>query len=149
MRFRSKADKRAVYYEFPSAWKITMTIAYWCILISALLPYIWAALAKLSKPGLDNREPRIFLDNLDGWGQRAHWTQLNGFETFPAFAAAVIVGSLVNNIEQIYLDSLAALFVVCRVLHGVFYVLNMATLRSTVWLISMGSWIGIFVLSGT
>lgn len=125
-----------------------MTIAYWCILVAALLPYIWTVMAKLSKPGFDNHNPRVFLDSLVGWGQRANWAQINGFETFPAFAAAVIVGSLVDNVDQNTLDALAITFVLCRFIHGILYVTDMAVLRSIVWLVSMASWVGIFVLSG-
>eukprot|EP01035_Chromulina_nebulosa_P035064 gene35064-47116_t len=39
----------------------------------------------------DNAAPRVMLAKLDGWRQRANWAQLNGFEAFPPFAAAVII----------------------------------------------------------
>lgn len=124
-----------------------MTIAYWCVLAAAIIPYIWVVTAKLSKPGLNNNEPRIFLNELKGWGQRANWAQANSFEAFPAFAAAVIIGSVVSNVDQNTLDALALLFIICRLLHGVFYIANKAALRSTVWFIGMTSWVSIFVLS--
>lgn len=46
-----------------------MKIAYWCILIAALLPYIWTVMAKLSTPGFDNHNPkyaRRFSDHFCG-----------------------------------------------------------------------------------
>lgn len=124
-----------------------MTTAHWCVLVAALMPYLWTVLAKLSKPGLNNSQPRNFLNSLDGWGQRANWAQANSFEAFPAFAAAVIIGSLSANIEQNTLNILAIVFIICRLLHGVFYITDKATLRSIAWFIGIGSWVSIFVLS--
>ncbi|NRB37067.1 MAG: MAPEG family protein [Pseudomonadales bacterium] len=124
-----------------------MTIAYWCVLAAAIIPYIWVIAAKASKPGLNNNEPRVFLNELEGWGKRANWAQANSFEAFPAFAAAVIIASIVSNIEQNTLDALALLFVACRLLHGVFYITDKATFRSIVWFIGICSWVSIFVLS--
>ena len=124
-----------------------MTIAYWCVLAAAIIPYIWVIIAKASKPGFNNNKPRIFLNELKGWGQRANWAQANSFEAFHAFAAAVIIGSVVSNVEQNTLDALALLFVICRLLHGIFYITDKATLRSIVWFIGISSWVSIFVLS--
>lgn len=124
-----------------------MTIAYWCVLIAALLPYVWVVMAKVSKPGFNNHQPRIFLDTLDGWGQRANWAQVNSFEAFPAFAAAVIIASQIAVIEQGTLNALAALFIVCRVLYGVFYITDRATLRSLVWFVGVASWVSMLALS--
>ena len=124
-----------------------MTIAYWCVLAAGIIPYIWVITAKASKPGFNNNKPRIFLDELEGWGQRANWAQANSFEAFPAFAAAVIIGSVVANVEQNTLDALALLFVICRLLHGIFYITDKATLRSIVWFVGISSWVSIFVLS--
>ncbi len=124
-----------------------MTIAYSCVLIAALMPYLWTGLAKISKANYDNHQPREFLKQLDGWGQRANWAQKNSFEAFPAFAAAVIIASMIGHIEQSTLDKLALLFIASRLLHGFFYITNLATLRSIVWLIGIGSWVSIFILS--
>ena len=124
-----------------------MTIAFWCVLVAALMPYIWTISAKASRPGFDNSKPRIFLNGLQGWGERANWAQVNSFEAFPAFAAAVVIASIIGNIVPETLDKLALLFIVCRILYGCFYLANLATLRSIVWIISVGSWVSIFILS--
>lgn len=124
-----------------------MTTAYWCVLIAALMPYIWTAAAKLSGPGFDNKKPRVFLGELQGWGERANWSQMNSFEAFPAFAAAVIIATQIGHIEAVVLDMLAVVFIVCRFLHGLFYIIDRDTLRSIVWLVGIGSWVSIFVMS--
>ena len=124
-----------------------MTIALWCVLAAGLMPYVWTVYAKVSSPGFDNNNPREFLASLEGRGQRANWAQMNGFEAFPPFAAAVIIASFIANIEQTTLDSIAICFVVSRFLHGVFYISDNANLRSIVWLVAMACWISIFILS--
>ena len=124
-----------------------MTIAYWSVFIVALLPYVWTITAKASRSGYDNNKPRVFLSELSGRGARANWAQQNAFEAFPAFAAAVIIASQIAKINASTLDTLAIIFVVCRLLHGVFYVMDKAVLRSLVWMIGMGSWVSMLMLS--
>ena len=38
-----------------------MSIAYWCILIAAVLPYAWVAFAKSGAPAYNNKDPRGWL----------------------------------------------------------------------------------------
>ncbi len=120
-----------------------MTIAYWCVFIAAVLPYVFTVLAKTG-PEFCNASVRIYLENLQGWRKRAHWTQLNGFEAFPAFAASVIIASL-NHAPQSNIDTLAMIFIVARILHGIFYISNKPTLRSFVWFIGFFSMIALFM----
>src|SRR3546814_7254438 len=71
----------------------TMTTALWCVLVAALLPFLFTGLAKASKR-FDNAAPRDYFEQSTGWRKRAHWAQLNSFEAFPAFAAAVIIAQI-------------------------------------------------------
>src|SRR3954466_6166590 len=69
-----------------------MTTAYFCILIAALLPYLWVAIAKQSGQRYDNREPRSWMARQDNPRVlRANAAQLNAFEAFAPFAAAVLM----------------------------------------------------------
>jgi uncharacterized MAPEG superfamily protein len=120
-----------------------MTLAFWCILIAALLPYLWVGLAK-ARPGYNNNAPRDQLERAEGWRKRANWAQLNSFEAFPAFAAAVIVAHLAHA-PQARIDLLAGLFIGFRLLHGILYILDKASLRSTVWAGGMACMIGLFM----
>jgi uncharacterized MAPEG superfamily protein len=108
-----------------------MTIAYWCLLVAGVLPYVWVVMAK-SAPGFDNRAPRAFLDAVTGWRRRALWAQYNAFEVLPLFIAAVIIAHLAG-VPQARLDALAAAFIGFRILHGLFYIADRSTLRSLVW----------------
>lgn len=124
-----------------------MTIAYWCVFVTAYLPIVWTAAAKFTGKDFkeaENRAPREYLEHLSGWRKRAHWAQLNGFEAFPPFAAAVIIAHL-QQVPQAKLDLLAVSFVTLRVLHGIFYIRDLGYSRSVVWFASVGCVIAIFI----
>jgi len=124
-----------------------MAFAYWCVLLAALLPIVWAGVAKSGADGYDNHRPRIFLAGLKDWPQRANWAQANAFEAFPSFAAAVIIAHLVGA-NQSLVDTLAGVFLLVRIAHGAFYILDKATLRSLAWTIGYFCTIGIFLAAG-
>ena len=110
-----------------------MALAYGCILIVALLPYLWVSIAKASGERFDNRAPRAWQERqTNPRSQRAYAAQLNAFEAFAPFAAAVLMAQMAG-VDPARIGMLAVAFVVLRVLHGVFYVLGIAPLRSLVW----------------
>lgn len=115
-----------------------MAIAYWCILIAALLPYVWVFVAKTSGERYNNRNPRAWVAKQEGnyKVQRANAAHLNGFEAFPAFVAGVLMAQLAG-VAPSTINALAIAFVVARVLHGLFYLVDKHTLRSLIWLIGM------------
>ena len=109
-----------------------MAIAYWCILIAALLPYVWVANAKFG-PRYDNRDPRGWIArHADPRVHRAYNAQLNAYEAFAPFAAGVLMAQFAG-VEPQRIAWLAIVFVVLRVLHGVFYLADRHLLRSLVW----------------
>jgi uncharacterized MAPEG superfamily protein len=120
-----------------------MTIALWCVLAAGLLPYFATLIAK-SRRGFDNANPRAWLQNQQGFRQRANAAQLNGFEAFPLFAAAVIIATY-RQAPQGALDLLAAGFVTARLLYIVCYVGNLAALRSVVWFAGLFCCVGLFI----
>ena len=110
-----------------------MNIAYWCILIAALLPYVWVTVAKASGERYDNREPRAWQAKQDNpRSQRANAEQLNAYEAFVPFAAAVLMAQFAG-VDPARIAMLAIAFVLLRILHGVFYVAGVHALRSLVW----------------
>lgn len=110
-----------------------MALAYWCILIAALLPYLWVSIAKASGERYDNRNPRAWQAHQDNpRSQRANAAQLNAFEAFAPFAASVLMAQAAG-VDATRIGELAVAFVVLRVLHGLFYVLGIAALRSLAW----------------
>ena len=125
-----------------------MTIAYWCVLITAIMPYIFTGIAKI-KAGrpYNNHNPRAFLAQSTGLSERADNAQHNNFEAFPAFAAAVIIAHQVN-VGQMTIDTLAVIFVGARVLYGYCYLSDRASLRTLFWMVGIFSMIGLFVSAG-
>lgn len=127
-----------------------MTLAYWCVLIAIVLPYLGTASAKFLGPGYGpraNQDPRAFLGSLQGWRKRADNAQQNGFEVTPAFAAAVIIAHLAGGATQGLIDQLAVAFIVSRVLYLLCYLAGWGVLRSLVWFAGMGVIVALFVVS--
>jgi len=124
-----------------------MTIAFICILLAGLLPYFWGVLSKFTAPGYNNNQPRIYLETLQGWRQRSHWAQLNSHETFPLFAAAVIVAHIAGVAPQPKIDLIAIVFIVLRLLYGICYIKDWATIRSLLWGLGLVCNISLFVIS--
>jgi uncharacterized MAPEG superfamily protein len=111
---------------------MSMPLPYYCVLIAGLLPYVATIIAK-SRKGFDNADPRAWLARQEGFRARAHAAQLNSFEAFPFFAAAVIIAQL-RGAPQDTINLLAMIFVLARVLYLATYLANLAALRSLVWL---------------
>lgn len=123
-----------------------MDIAYLCVLIAVLLPYVWVGYAKFSTSGYNNNQPREFLQTLGGKAKRAHYAHLNAFEAFAPFAAGVVIAHLAN-VSSSVIDSLSLSFIVFRLFHGVFYILDQPSFRSLVWIGGFGCVVTLFILS--
>jgi uncharacterized MAPEG superfamily protein len=125
------------------------TIAYWCVLVAALLPIACAGIAKggmFGKPrkegGYDNHDPRLWLARQTDWRARANAAQANSFEAFPFFAAAVIIAHQLGA-HQARLDILAFVFIVLRMAYIMMYVSGQDNARSVVWMLALAANIGI------
>ncbi|MBB6246873.1 MAPEG family protein [Rhodanobacter sp. A1T4] len=125
-----------------------MTIGLWCVLIGILMPLLWTGVAKsMGRYDLRaNQHPRDFLAKLSGPASRANAAQLNSFEAFPAFAAAVLVAQYAHA-PQHSIDLLAIAWVVLRLIYGALYIANLAALRSLVWFSGMACVVGLFVIA--
>jgi uncharacterized MAPEG superfamily protein len=110
-----------------------MTIAYACVLLMGLLPYVATGIAKKGFEGYDNAMPRQWLAKQTDFRARANAAQANLFESLPFFFAAVIIASMAN-VPQARIDWLALGFVAARIAYLICYVANWPTARSIVWL---------------
>ncbi len=120
------------------------TVAYWCVLVAALLPIGCAALAKWgafplgrSEGRFDNARPREWLAQQSGWRARANAAQANSFEALPFFIGAVVIAHQLGA-NQTSVDLLALFFILLRLLFIMMYVANLATIRSAVWALALG-----------
>jgi uncharacterized MAPEG superfamily protein len=121
----------------------SFTVAYWCVLVMALMPVVCAGIAKsgmMGTPrregGYDNDNPRNWLSLQTDWRARANNAQANTFEALPFFFAAVIIAHQLQA-PQWRIDLLALAFVALRVAYVAAYVKNKANLRSAVWVIAL------------
>ena len=127
----------------------SLTVAYWTVLIAALLPIVcagvakWGAMGKSRRDGgYDNHDPRAWLARQSDWRARANAAQANSFEALPFFIGAVIIAHQLHA-PQMRLDVLAFTWVVLRLLYILMYLANMATMRSVVWVLAFAVNIGI------
>jgi len=127
-----------------------MTTPFWCILIASLLPYVWssaAVKARIDQFGqLDNRAPRAQQAQLEGWGARVLGASANAFETFPLFAAAVIVAHIAGA-DPHWSSIWSVVYVAARLLHGVFYASNLDMLRTAAFGLGQACAFALFVLA--
>lgn len=125
-----------------------MSVAFWCVLAGGLMPLLWTGIAKFTgerKLGpKDNLNPRDWLERREGVQKRAHWAQLNAFEAFPLFAAAVIIAHLAGATAA-RIDLLAVLWVVLRLIYGILYLADKGQARTIVWSAALLCVIGLFV----
>jgi len=125
------------------------TLAYWCVLLAALLPIACAGLAKAGMfgksrkdGGYDNANPRAWLAAQTDWRARANAAQANSFEALPFFIGAVIIAHQLGA-AQARLDVLAFVYVVLRIVYIMMYVSGMANMRSIIWSAALAINIGI------
>ena len=72
--------------------------------------------------------------------------QLNSFEAFPPFAAAVIIAHLCKGAAALA-DEFALAFVLLRVAYGLAYLANTALLRSVLWVAAQGCVLALFAVA--
>jgi uncharacterized MAPEG superfamily protein len=124
----------------------TMTIADYCVFASLVLVLLTIAPVKwLGIRSFDNarpRDPQFYEDPLRARAWGAHQ---NGIESFPFFAAAVLLAEF-REAPQNLINELALLFVIVRIAYVLTYLGNRPTLRSILWVIGFTINVGVFFL---
>ncbi|WP_130803570.1 MAPEG family protein [Acinetobacter ihumii] len=117
------------------------------ILAACLLPYVFTIIAKFSAgfKSKDNQNPREFLAQSKGLAARANAAQQNSFESLPLFIAAVLMAEYMV-LPQSIIMTFGIAYLVLRILYGICYLVNWATLRSIIWLLSMLCPIALLIL---
>ena len=125
-----------------------MTIAEWCLLIAVLLYLGTAAIPKaLGHRDFDNALPRAAEFYAHPVRARALGAHINGLETFPFFAAAVLLAEF-RQAAQLWVDVLALLFLLARIAYVAAYLGNKPKSRTVLWNVAFAFNLGIFFLSG-
>ena len=122
-----------------------MTLAFWCVLVTLLLPYFLSIAARSAVPRRAYvHDPRAYSATLTGWRQRAHLAHLNAFEATPALLAGVAV-SFMAGAPAAHTDALAAAFVAMRLAHAALYLADRPMMRSHAWRLGIVCVIGMFI----
>ncbi len=116
-----------------------MSLPFWCVFITAVL--IFVAKIPVAKEmnkdgGYDNHHPRAQQARLTGFGARAYAAHQNTFEAFMLFAAAVLMAHTTQTMGWL-VDTLAVIFVLCRVLYLFLYWGDLHWQRSLVWIVGL------------
>ncbi len=120
-----------------------MTLAEWSLFGAVILYLLTLAPAKVLGPrNFDNSKPRDPEFYKHPIRARALGAHINGIETFPFFAAAVLLAEF-RHAPQNIIDLLAVLFVAVRLLFVLAYVTNRSTIRSILWNVGffLNAWI--------
>ena len=128
-----------------------MTIPFWCLFASVLLPYLWFSFAapwRAAQFGkaLDLRSPRLQEPALAGRAARAQGAHLNSLEALAYFAPAVIVAHL-SHADPGWSARLTVAFVALRVAHGIAYLTDRPALRTPFFALGLLCSIALFVLA--
>ena len=110
-----------------------MTIAEWMIFSAVILYLLTVAPVKVvGRPAFDNANPRDPAFYKPGFASRALGAHLNGIETFPFFAAAVLLAEFRHQ-PQHWIDLLAIAFIGVRLAFVLVYLGNWPTTRTLLW----------------
>ena len=123
-----------------------MTIAEWCVFGAVLLYLLTIAPFKaVGFRRFDNsrpRDPAFFEDPLRARALGAH---INGIETFPFFAAAVLLAEFRVGPQRL-IDELAVLFLIVRIAYVLTYLGDRPTLRTILWSLGFAINLAIFFM---
>ena len=123
-----------------------MTIAEWCVFGAVMLYLLTIAPFKvIGVPRFDNSKPRdpAFFD--DPLRARALGAHINGIESFPFFATAVLLAEFRLGPQRL-IDELAVLFLIVRIAYVFTYLGDRPTLRSILWNIGFAINLAIFFM---
>src|SRR6266853_3135123 len=124
----------------------TMTVAEFCVFGAVLLYLLTIAPFKpIGWRQFDNAKPRDPAFYQDRLRARALGAHLNGIETFPFFAAAVLLAEFRSSPQNL-VNELAVLFLIVRIAYVLTYLGDRPALRSILWSIGFAINVAIFFL---
>lgn len=112
-----------------------MSTLHWCLVLAASLHFVsklpLAVAMSREGSGYDNHNPRDQQARVTGWGRRAKAVHENQIESFPLFAAGVLVA--LSTPASSTAETLGLAYLAARLVYMVLYLKDVATLRSLVW----------------
>ncbi|MBQ74934.1 MAG: hypothetical protein CMQ20_07905 [Gammaproteobacteria bacterium] len=128
-----------------------MTVQLWCLLIGAMLPYVWHFVSvpfKNKQFGeVDIGEPRAQGMGLVDTGARVWAAQLNAWEALGLFSVANLAAFMAGVDPEGYWSLAAIIWVVARVCHGGFYIAGFGLVRVLCFAVGLGMCLWIFSMA--
>ncbi len=130
-----------------------MTIQLVCLLIGALVPYVWAGSTLPFRNrqfcDIDLNEPRVQGEQLADKGARAWGSQMNAWEAIIVFSVANGAAFAAGVDPSGSWAMAAPVWVAARIFHGIFYIVGIAPLRVLAFVVAllMSVWIFVMALS--
>ena len=118
-----------------------------CLFIGAIIPIILSWVGgyfRMQQFGkVDNKNPRSQSAALESTGARAVAAQQNAWESLAVFIAGVVALHARGAISDVA-GTLAVVWVVARILHAVFYLIDLDILRTLAFILSFGCSLALF-----
>lgn len=128
-----------------------MTIPLWCLFAGVLLPLIWAGASipfrNKQLGSTDLAQPRLQAAELTAGGAGAWGAQMNAWEALSIYMAATLAAYMQGLDPAGYWATASIIWLVARVLHGVFYIAGIPALRVLSFATGTGMAIWIFVMA--
>ena len=125
-----------------------MTTPFWCLLVVVFIPFVLGPLGGYYRgqffDRVDNKNPRAQAAQLEGAGARAYAAQANAWEALAMFTAAVMIAHL-SGVPAEEAAPVTIAFVVARLLHPIFYIIDQWQLRSASFFVGLICIITLFV----
>lgn len=120
-----------------------MSLALWMVVIAGIMPVLTVGIAKGMGQRYNNREPRLWAQNLEGLPRRAHAAHQNHFEFFPLFGIAILLAEWKTGGGT--LNALASVIILARIVYTGAYLADKDMLRSLAWMVG---WFGTLAIFG-
>ena len=121
---------------------MTNALPYYCLFIAIILPYLTAGASvyyRIAQQGsVNNKQPRAQAAQLEGAGARIVAAQHNAWEALVVFAVAIYIAT-VAGVEPQTINQASMVFVGARIVYPLFYVADIAVLRSLSFAVGLGS----------
>ncbi|MAI25606.1 MAG: MAPEG family protein [Myxococcota bacterium] len=126
-----------------------MSVLIICLFIGAILPIALSWVGgyfRMQQFGkVDNKNPRAQSAGLEDTGARAVAAQQNAWEALALFTAGVVAFHARESVSDIA-GILAMVWVAARVLHAIFYLIDLDVLRSLAFMVSLGCSLALFFI---
>ncbi|GGO84626.1 membrane protein [Marinobacterium nitratireducens] len=113
-----------------------MPVVLYVLFFVSILPVLLAGVGNFFRArqfgAFDNHHPRLQQAQLEGTGARVQAAQANAWEALMVFGSSCFI-AYASGVPLESLSLVALVFLLCRILHAIFYIADLAMLRSLIF----------------